>query len=222
LGLIFLVLGIFAILPKIIELAQDPSQYMLVSEMALGMLSLVLGIYLIAYAYKVGSRVKSWSKRTGKMIRSGSQLIPFAILSFILVVIGLFFGAETANSDPDGDIVIRILLFASGTLWMWVFAFFSYETGRFVNRYFQVGKVYWTYMVVTLSIFATGFLLQGAIDATLSFLGSPRVGQGLVILELAAGFLLMGFGGLLNLRMRLLSQTDGAKEPEPMIEYPEG
>ncbi|MEI6795660.1 MAG: DUF373 family protein [Methanomassiliicoccales archaeon] len=223
LGLILFVLGIFSILPKVIELINDPSLYGLVSDMALGMLSLVLGIYLLFYAYKVGERTKNWSKRTGKMIRSGSLLIPFAIISAIFVVIGLFFGAEAANSNPDGDWAIRTLLFVSGTLWMWVFAFFSYETGRFTNRYLQVGKVYWSYMVVTLSIFATGFLLQGAIDATLSFLGYVRTEQSLIVLELAAGFLLMGFGGLLNLRMRMLSKSDAHSDsPEQMIEYPEG
>ncbi|MEI6797215.1 MAG: hypothetical protein WCK39_10160, partial [Methanomassiliicoccales archaeon] len=83
--------------------------------------------------------------------------------------------------------------------------------------------VYWSYMVVTLSIFATGFLLQGAIDATLSFLGYVRTEQSLIVLELAAGFLLMGFGGLLNLRMRMLSKSDTHSDsPEQMIEYPEG
>jgi putative membrane protein len=222
LGLILLVLGIFSILPKVIELINDPSLYGLVSDMALGMLSLVLGIYLLFYAYKVGERTKNWSKRTGKMIRSGSLLIPFAIISAIFLVIGLFFGAEAANSNPDGDWAIRTLLFVSGTLWMWVFAFFSYETGRFANRYLQVGKVYWSYMVVTLSIFAIGFLLQGAIDATLSFLGYAHTDQSLIFLELAAGFLLMGFGGLLNLRMRMLSKSEGPEVPEQMIEYPEG
>jgi putative membrane protein len=222
LGLILLVLGVFSILPKIIELINNPALYGLVSDMALGMLSLVLGIYLLFYAYKVGERTKAWSKRTGKMIRSGSQVILFSIVSAIFLVIGLFFGAEAANSNPDGDWAVRTLLFISGTLWMWVFAFFSYETGRFVNRYLQLGKVYWSYMVVALSIFAIGFLLQGTIDASLSFLGYQRLEQSLVVLELAAGFLLMGFGGLLNLRMRMLSKGDAPATPEKTIEYPEG
>jgi putative membrane protein len=221
-GLVLTVLGVFALLPKLVELYMDTTKISLISDMAFGSIALVLGVYLLFYAYKVADRVVSWYHSTGHAIRSGSQMIPFAILTVACIFIGVFFGVEAANANPDVDIVQKILLFANATLWMWAFALFSFETGRFVNHYLATGKVYWSYMVISVTVFAISFILQASLDASLFFLSYSNLNQTVIFLEILAGFLLMGFGGLMNTNLKTtLNQAIQKEEEKEKTNYPE-
>lgn len=212
-GLILALLGFFSLLPKIYDLYMqgDPAT---IAEMAGGAIALVLGIYLIFYAYRVGDRTRNWAIRAGRSVRSGSQMIPFAVLSVVFIIAGLTYGLDAAISDPDADLVLQIIIFLSANLWMWVFAIFCYETGRFLNHYLSKGKVYWTYLVVSVSVFAIAFIMQGALDATEFFLGYRNWDPGIIILEMMTGFLLAVFGGLLNTSLRHMTDQSADEEKE--------
>lgn len=212
-GLILALLGFFSLLPKIYDLYMqgDPAT---IAEMAGGAIALVLGIYLIFYAYRVGDRTRNWAIRAGRSVRSGSQMIPFAVLSVVFIIAGLTYGLDAAISDPDADLVLQIIIFLSANLWMWVFAIFCYETGRFLNHYLSKGRVYWTYLVVSVSVFAIAFIMQGALDATEFFLGYRNWDPGIIILEMMTGFLLAVFGGLLNTSLRHMTDQSADEEKE--------
>ncbi len=140
-GLIFLVIGVFSLIPKFLALASQPDDLDVIASLTWGMLSLVIGLYLLAYAYKVGERTRSGVGRMVRAVRSGSQMIPFIIVSSILLIIGLFLGYSYANEDPNLDLTVRSLLFVAGVLWLWVFSILTYETGRFVSYYLANGRV---------------------------------------------------------------------------------
>jgi putative membrane protein len=212
-GLILALFGFFSLMPKLFQFYMDwdPGT---ISEMAGGTITLVLGIYLIFYAYRVVDRARNWARRAGKAVRSGSQMIPFAVLAMVLIIAGLAYGVDTALSDPDADIFLQIIVFVSANLWMWAFAIFCYETGRFLNNYLSRGKVYWTYLVLSVTVFAIAFILQGALDATEFFLGYRNYDEGIIILEMMTGFLLGVFGGLLNTSLRSMSKRIEEDEKE--------
>jgi putative membrane protein len=182
--------------------------------MGFGFLGVALGIYLIFYAYHVGERTANGAKRTVRAIRSGSQMIPFAVLTVIFLIAGLAAGMNAAGTVTDGDLTLQVLLFMGGTLWLWMLAAFSYAAGKFVNLYLADGKLHWTYIVTTLSVFAIGFITQGAIDATLFFLGYQDFEEVFLVLEILTGFLLAGFSGLLSSSLRAqLAEERGEIEP---------
>lgn len=209
-GLVLAVFGFFSLVPKIIQLVSE-WDIAIVPGMAAGTIAVVLGLYLILYAYRTGERIKEFSRRTGMAIRSGSQMIPFAILSVALIFLGFVYGFDAANANAEAGILVQALLFVSGTVWVWIFAVLSYETGRFVNHFLSEGKIYWTYLVVSITTFAIGFIVQGAIDATQFFLGYRTYEELIILLEVVCGFLLAVFGGLLNTIMR---NTAPKKLPE--------
>jgi len=209
-GLVLAVFGLVSLLPKIIQLVSE-WDIALVSGMAAGTIAVVLGFYLILYAYRTGERLKEFSKKAARAIRSGSQMIPFAILSIALIFLGFVYGFDAANANSEAGILVQTLLFVSGTIWVWIFAILSYETGRFVNHFLSEGKIYWTYLVVSITVFAIGFIIQGAIDATQFFLGYRTYDEFIILFEVICGFLLAVFGGLLNTVMR---NTAGKKVEE--------
>jgi putative membrane protein len=73
--------------------------------------------------------------------------------------------------------------------------------------------------VVTLSVFAIAFILQGALDSTMYFLGYRTFNEIFVFLEILAGFMLALFGGLLNTALRNQGQVNAiVQEAEKSIE----
>ncbi|HOQ26987.1 MAG TPA: DUF373 family protein, partial [Methanomassiliicoccaceae archaeon] len=86
-GLALVVFGAFALLDPLYQLMKDATDVSF-TNMGLSMIWLVVGTYLLAFAYKAGDRVKQLSVDVGRAIRSGSTLIPFAILSVLLFLLG--------------------------------------------------------------------------------------------------------------------------------------
>ncbi|HUL39410.1 MAG TPA: DUF373 family protein [Methanomassiliicoccales archaeon] len=215
-GLVFAILGIFALLPKIFQYMETPS-FDIIASMGLGFLGFALGFYLMFYAYHVGERTMSALSRTARAIKSGSQMILFVVLAIILLIAGIAAGLNAAQASTTGELTEQALLFMGGTLWLWMFAALSYTAGKFVNLFLADGKVHWTYIVTTLSVFAIGFITQGAIDATLFFLGYQSYAELFIGLEIATGFLLAAFSGLLNASLRT-QISRSAKQEEAVKE----
>ncbi len=98
----------------------------------------------------------------------------------------------------------------------------TYETGRFVSYYLSNGRYYWPHVVVGLTVLASGFIIQGAVDSILLFLKEYRVSTTVVVLEFLVGFLFLAFSAIMNVTLRNLSQTAHVvTEQKDMIEYPE-
>lgn len=200
-GLVLAVFGFFSLAPKIIQLSETMN-FAVVSEMAVGSISLVLGLYLLVFAFKVFERSREFARNAGRAVRSGSQMIPFAILSSVLIFLGIVYGIDAAKANPQAGLLIQALWFISGAVWAWVFALVSYQIGRFVSHFFSQGKVYSSYLVVSVTVFAIGFIIQGALDASQFFLGYGDFKEVIIVLEVVTGFLLAVFGGLLSASMR--------------------
>jgi uncharacterized membrane protein len=222
-GLVLALLGFFNIVPQMVDLFQQSADIQTIASMAWGMIALVLGLYMIFYAYKVAERLDSSIRNTAKAIKNGSQMIPFAILSVILFLAGIFFSGDVLSKDSEAGPVAQSLSVLSIVLWMWVFSLFCYQTGKFVNHYLSFGKVYGTGLVVSTSLFAIAFILQASFDLAALILGYPNYGELVIFLQLLVGFLLAGFSGLINLNMRnysITGQSDAGREREPQ-DYPE-
>lgn len=214
LGLALVVFGAFALLDPLYQLMNDVSDVSF-TNMGLAMIWLVVGAYLLAFAYKAGDRLKHISLEVGKAVRSGSALIPFAILAVLLFLLGILYGFDAATRSPEFDLTQQVLLFAGGTLWLWVFAFFTYQIGLLTNTMLSRGKLAYSTLVASVTVFAIGFIIQGALDAAQIFFGFGNFDQVVVFLEVLTGFLLAVFGGLLNASFQPIGEEEGNGEPQP-------
>ena len=222
LGLVLSVLGLFNILPQLIKLVAQEASIETVASMGWGMIALVLGLYMIFFAYRVAERVDQSIKNTGTAIRNGSQMIPFVIVSALLFLAGIIFAADTAASMQEAGYFIRSFGVLSILLWMWTFSLFSYQMGKLVNHYLTFNKLYVTSLVVSVSLFAIAFILQSAFDLIALVFDYPHPGEQYIMFMVVVGFLLAGFSGLINMNMRNFTRMAKAKESEPEPQnYPE-
>lgn len=200
-GLALLVFGIFALLDPIIMLLQGSAEVSF-TNMGLAMIWAVVGLYLISFAYKAGERARDWWRETRTAVKEGSTLLPFAVLAIMIFLLGLLYGLDAALADPEAEVLEKIVLFVGGFMWMCVFAYFTFQVGLFINDYLSKGVLQYSYLVASVTIFALGFILQGALDATQVFFGFRNYDQAVIFLEIMAGFLLAVFGALLNASLR--------------------
>lgn len=207
-GLALLVFGTFALLDPLVKLFNGGTDVSF-TNIGLALIWAVVGLYLLVFAYKLGDRFRDWWSNARRAIRSGSTLMPFVVLSGLLVLLGVMYGVDAALVDPDDDIFLKILLFINGTMWMWVFAFFTYQMGLFISHYLNKGTLSYPYIIASVTVFALGFIIQGALDATAVFFGYSDFDQTIIVLEIVAGFLLAGFGGLLSTSLRDLNGPKG-------------
>lgn len=222
LGLVLSVLGLFNILPQLIKLLAQEASIETVASMGWGMIALVLGLYMIFFAYRVAERVDQSIRNTGTAIRNGSQMIPFVIVSALLFLAGIIFAADTTASMKEAGYFIQSFGVLSILLWMWTFSLFSYQMGKLVNHYLTFNKLYVTSLVVSVSLFAIAFILQSAFDLIALVFDYPHPGEQYIMFMVVVGFLLAGFSGLININMRNFTRMAKAKESEPEPQnYPE-
>lgn len=219
-GLVLFVLGFFNLIPQLIDLAQQNADINIISSMSLGMIALVLGLYIIFFAYKVGERVDNTIKNIGTALRNGSQMIPFAVLSGILFIAGIFFAIDAISKDAEASALSHGLTVSSILLWMWTFSIFTFQAGRFVSYYMSTGKVYKTSLVLSTILFAIAFILQASFDLAAIVLGYSSYADYFIFLQIVVGFLLAAFSGLVNMNMKGPATVDHCNENET-DNYPE-
>ncbi|HIH76461.1 MAG TPA: DUF373 family protein [Methanomassiliicoccales archaeon] len=223
LGLVLTVLGLFNIIPQLVKLIAQEASIETVASMGWGMIALVLGLYMIFFAYRVAKRVEESMKRTGTAIRNGSQMIPFVIISFLLFLASIIFAVDTAASLREAGYFIRSFAVLSILLWMWTFSLFSYQMGKLVNHYLTYNKLYVTSLVVSVSLFAIAFIIQASFDLIALVFDYPHPAEQYIVFMVIVGFLLAGFSGLINMNMRSyarMARQAQEAEVEPQ-NYPE-
>lgn len=210
-SLVLIIWGLLSLSTKVVQFADGGySDIGLISQMAYGMIGLVLGFYLIGWAYHWSESLSNRISGAKKGVRQGSLTIPGAIVALVLIVVGLFVGYDMAAIYREGllpserSLSISILLFVLGAVWFVVFGVFAYETGKSVTAFLQTGKIKWSYIVMMVSVLATGFIIQGAVDAMLFFV---RYRDGpddpiVIFAEMVTGILIAVFSAVLNASLR--------------------
>jgi putative membrane protein len=216
LSLVLIIWGFLSLFTKMIRFSEgNYDDIALLSEMAPGVIGVVLGFYLIGWAYRWAASLHVRVESTKRALRQGSLVIPFALVSFALIIFGMLVGYDMSVVYRQGllpderSLSITILLFISGAVWFTVFGVFAYETGKSVTAFLQTGKIKWSFIVMMVSVLATGFIVQGAVDALEFFVSYGEADLVIIIAEMITGILLAIFGSLLNASLR----SEAARQP---------
>jgi putative membrane protein len=209
LAMILIIWGAVSLYVKMVRFAEtDYEDIGILSQMAWGVIGVVLGVYLIGWAYHWAELAQKRWMRTRASVRQGSLTIPFALFAFLLIVVGIFVGYDVASVYREGLLpgerswAISVLLFISGAAWFIVFGMFVYESGKSVTTFLRSGKVKWSFIVMMVSVMATGFIIQGAVDAIQVLLDYGDSDLVLIVAELLTGILIAVFGSLLYASLR--------------------
>ncbi len=203
---ILLVYGFFLMLSDLLSLS-NTHNIGYISGIAPGLITFVIGLYLIWYAYDISEAIKRGSKSIWKAIRSGSQMLPFAIVTAVMIVLGFLYASSTVIDARNVPPQILVLIFVSSFLWIGIFAVFVLEVGRFVNVYISTRKISWSSITAGLMFLAIGLIIQGAVDSIKLIYHLVPINTALIVVEVIAGILTAMFGGLLNVGVHGMDGT---------------
>ena len=209
LSLVLIIWGLLSLIVKLVEFHQgEYNDIGLVSQMAFGATGIVLGLYLLGWSYRWAERTAERMTRMKRSVRQGSLAIPFAIVGLVMSVVGILIGYDMALTYSESilpserSMAIAILVFASGCVWFIVFGVFAYESGKSVNAFLQTGKIRWSFIVMIVSVLATGFIIQGSIDALEYFLKHSDLDLVIILSEMVTGIMVAVFSSVLNASLR--------------------
>jgi putative membrane protein len=220
-SLLLIIFGSLSLFTKVVQFSEGNFEDIaLLSQMSPGIIGIVLGLYLVGWAYHWADRFQQRVVRTKRSIRQGSLAIPFTIVAMVLGLIGMMIGYDTANVYGESllpgerSLAIMILKFVSGAVWFIVFGVFAYETGKSVTAFLRTGRIKWSFIVMMVSVLATGFIIQGAVDAMLFFVSSEVVEPIVIFAEMITGILIALFSSVLyaSLRSEAVQQALAAEE----------
>lgn len=217
LSLVLIIWGLLSLVTKIIQFKDGGYEDIgLVSQMAFGAIGVVLGLYLIGWAYRWAEQFGERLTNTRRLVRQGSLVIPFALIGIVLAVVGALIGYDMAMAyresllPDERSMAISILIFVSGAVWFVVFGVFAYETGKSVTAFLQTGKIRWSFIVMMVSVLATGFIIQGSTDALSYFVGHGDYDMLIIMAEMITGILIAVFSSVLNASLRSEAARSGA------------
>lgn len=209
LSMLLIIVGVWSVVIKVLQFSRGGYEDLgLLSQMIPGFVAFSFGVYLVGWAYHWAERARQRLERTGRAVRQGSLVIPFALMAFVLIVVGVLIGYDEAAVyreallPSERSLAISILLFVSGSVWFFVFGTFIYETGKSVTAFLHTGKIRWSFIVMMISVMATGFIIQGAVDAIMLMLNYGERDAILIFAEMATGILIAVFSSVLNASLR--------------------
>ena len=209
LSLVLIIWGFLSLIVKIVQFHEGEYKDIgILSQMALGVIGVVLGFYLVGWAYRWAERFGQRMASMKRSIRQGSLAIPFAIVGLVLAVVGILIGYDMAQTYDEGllpherSLAISILVFVSGAVWFVVFGVFAYESGKSVTAFLQTGKIKWSFIVMMVSVLATGFIIQGSVDALEYFLKYSEYDIVIIFSEMITGIMIAIFSSVLNASLR--------------------
>ena len=219
LSLVLIIWGLLSLYVKIVQFADGDYQDIgLVSQMAFGVIGIVLGFYLLGWSYRWAESISVRWARTKRSIRQGSLVIPFALVGLVMAVVGILIGYDMALAyresllPSERSLAISILIFVSGCVWFIVFGVFAYESGKSVTAFLQTGRIKWSFIVMMVSVLATGFIIQGSVDALGYFLKYGDYDLVIIFSEMVTGIMVAVFSSVLNASLRREAATKGSAQ----------
>lgn len=207
LSLILMLFSIFLLIPPIDRLYTTANVGYL-ADIPAGLIPFVLGVYLLWFAYDTSEWLRQASAKFWHAMKSGSQMLPFAFISAIMVVLGLLYAISIVTSARNVPAGYLVLIFIGSFLWIGVFAALLLEVGRFASAYLSTREFSWSSIIAGLMFMAIGLLTQGALDSLRFIYHLPSANVAFIAVEIIAGLLTAMFAGLLNMTVHAQPGTE--------------
>jgi putative membrane protein len=192
------------------------AMYLFLPSVAPGLLLILAGLYLVMISLPfqsvgdVVNKAAQYYDRIRNSVASGDLSIFFNVSSLILVLVGIFFGADLASRTQQDSYVVRFFSFVFGSVWWFVLAALLFEGGKVLSAYFQHGRAPRHALAVAVTFVALGLLVLGTIQALqLFFLPyNPSAALPLIYISIGLAVFLVAVTGL--------SYRTRERPPEPM------
>ncbi len=189
--------------------------YLYAPSTAPALVLILAGLYLILislpfqglgdFVHKAGE----YYDRVRDSVASGDLSIFFDVSALILILVGIFFGADVARRTA-GSYVTQFLWFVIGSVWWFVVGALLFEGGKVISAYLRHGRVPRHALAVAVTFVALGLLVLGMTQILQTIFGAYDLSASLPLIYLSIGL------ALFLVAVTGLSYRTRGERPEPV------
>lgn len=147
------------------------------------LISLAILLYAFSTIDKLGEFVGGWAGN----VKSGNISAVFTLFSILLMTLGIAMGLYIVATMVDNNPISMLMAFISNALWPVIFSILVNDLGMLLNDYITQQKIPRSFMIGTIMVFGTAFIIQGVLDYARNYFGYAVIDMSVVILEVALG-----------------------------------
>src|SRR5436189_878475 len=164
--------------------------YVALPNLASGLALILAGLYFIMISLpfqSIGDVLKKGSEiydRVRDSVATGNLAIFFNVSALILILVGIFFGADTAGRNGGTSYVSQFLWFVIGSVWWIVIGTLLFEGGKVISAYLRHGRAPRHAVAVGVTFVALGLLVLGMTQILQTILGEYNPAASLPLIYL--------------------------------------
>jgi len=178
--------------------------YLALPNAASGLALILAGLYFIMISLpfqSIGDVFKKGGEyydRVRDSVATGNLAIFFNVSALILILVGIFFGADTAGRNGGTSYVSQFLWFVIGAVWWIVIGTLLFEGGKVISAYLRHGRAPRHAVAVAVTFVALGLLVLGMTQILQTILGeyNPAASLPLIYLSMGLALFLVAVTGL--------------------------
>lgn len=190
--------------------------YLTLPLAASGLALILAGLYLILISLPFTSlgdvfeKAGQYYERVRDSVASGDLSIFFNVSALILILVGIFFGADLAARTGENSYVVQFLRFVFGSIWFFVIGVLIFEGGKVISAYLRHGRAPRHALAVAVTFVALGLLVLGMTQILQTIFGeyNPSASLPLIYLSIGLALFLVAITGL--------SYRTREQQPEPI------
>jgi len=190
--------------------------YLSVPDAAPALVLILAGLYLLMISLPFQSvsdvvdKMGQWYERLRDSVGSGDLSIFFNVSALILILVGVFFGADSAGQTLEPSYVVKFLTFALNSVWFFVLGTLVFEGGKVLNAYLRHGRAPRHALAVAVTFIALGLIVLATIQTLQLFFApyDPSASVWLIYMSIGLAVFLVG--------VTALSYRTREARPEPV------
>ncbi|MCL4326202.1 MAG: DUF373 family protein [Candidatus Thermoplasmatota archaeon] len=170
-------------------------------------LSIILGIYMLVWAYSLDDRVINAIKDIKENATERTLSFTLSIVALTIFIVGCIYGYKGYESSTI-SISSRYLVFFSNGFWWWIISIWLYEmagTVEIILEEWRVPRAFWVINITLMAIAITFWSLYSLISATLGY-GSEVLP--LIYISLILGVSMSVFAAMLRIYFKQKGQIE--------------
>ena len=178
--------------------------WLAVPNAAPALVLILAGLYLLMISLPFQSVGDVFDKagrvyeRIRDSVASGDLSIFFNVSALILILVGIFFGADSAGRTLEPSYVVKFLTFSLNSVWFFVLGTLLFEGGKVLSAYLQHGRAPRHALAVAVTFIALGLIVLATIQILQLFFApyNPSSALPLIYMSIGLAIFLVAVTGL--------------------------
>ncbi len=181
-----------------------------------GLISLVLGLYLMVRIYDLDKKMMSAYQDVAKAVSTASVWLPFTAVAILIVLVGGLRGWDMMITSGVESPPLMFLIFTQSVMLWWIGAILLHELGQVIHLYLTQGKIKRSFWAIVFSLLALTAIFYAGLEYIRTIVGlqETRGTLPMVIAIIILGLAIAVLGGVTQMRFPVEEEEEEAEQSQ--------